>query len=220
MHSVFVGIDVQKKRPCAVAAIDADGCPVEQNWFRTPEDIVNFLKHDIVRNPINTQIAAVGIDAPRQGLLSPREWYWDGKRRDWRGRGPKDKGSGRHCEAVLKAAGLANPQWTPLVSAAQAWMQLGFRLFRDMSSHWPVHEVFPTASYAQVAKAGAVITVDLKVFATGPKDMLDAYVSAWTVREYTAKRGASVGGGDGLGAIVLPCPLLSPSPKLLVWPGR
>jgi hypothetical protein len=54
----------------------------------------------------------------------------------------------------------------------------------------------------------------------GPKDMLDAYVAAFTVHEYLVGRGAAVGGGDGLGAIVLPRPIAAgASSAVLRWPG-
>jgi hypothetical protein len=62
------------------------------------------------------------------------------------------------------------------------------------------------------------MTVDLRGFAAGPKDMLDAYVGAVTVGEFIAGRGSEVGGGDGLGTIVLPKTLPSANPALLQWP--
>lgn len=55
---------------------------------------------------------------------------------------------------------------------------------------------------------------------SGPKDMLDAVAAALTVAEYAAGRGVEVGDGDGLGSIVLPCPLDEATPReLFKWPG-
>ena len=54
----------------------------------------------------------------------------------------------------------------------------------------------------------------------GPKDMLDAWVAAATVREFVEGRGAEVGGGDGLGTIVLPRPIREPAiDEVMRWPG-
>jgi hypothetical protein len=98
-------------------------------------------------------------------------------------------------------------------------MQLGFALFAAIAKRAPVYEVFPSASYAVLERVAPLrIGVPLKDFAKGPKDMLDAYVAAATVREYIQGRGCAVGGGDGLGTIILPRSL----PKLIAevcrWP--
>ena len=58
------------------------------------------------------------------------------------------KGNGRHCEIVISAHRLANPQWTPLEEDAPEWMLLGFKLYSALEGHAIVYEVFPTASYA------------------------------------------------------------------------
>ena len=64
------------------------------------------------------------------------------------------------------------------------------------------------------------VTVDFAAFADGPKDVVDACVAAVTVREFEAGRGFAVGGGDGLGAIVLPRPPESGlDSAVLRWPG-
>lgn len=49
--------------------------------------------------------------------------------------------------------------------------------------------------------------------------MLDAWVAAATVREFHGGRGIEVGGGDGLGAIILPRPLPEPViEEVICWP--
>jgi hypothetical protein len=71
---------------------------------------------------------AVGIDAPRMPLTSKRPWYWSSANRKWTPR-KAQKGYGRHCEVVISAYRLANPQWTPLEQDAPEWMKLGFKFF-------------------------------------------------------------------------------------------
>lgn len=97
-------------------------------------------------------------------------------------------------------------------------MQLGVDLFELLQSDYRVYEVFPSASYKQFELAPPVrIGIRLSDFAAGPKDMLDAYVAAATVREFELGAGCSVGGGDGLGEIILPRRLDVVSP-VLTWP--
>ena len=51
--------------------------------------------------------------------------------------------------------------------------------------------------------------------------MLDAYVGAVTVREFEKGIGESIGGGDGLGAIILPKKLRVSEPaRLFQWPSN
>jgi hypothetical protein len=98
-------------------------------------------------------------------------------------------------------------------------MQLGFALFSGLADLRHVYEVFPSASYSQLADTEAVqCRVSLGPFAPGPKDMLDAYVAAATAREYVQQRGQAVGGGDGYGEIVLPRPLSNVVEGVLQWP--
>jgi predicted nuclease with RNAse H fold len=98
-------------------------------------------------------------------------------------------------------------------------MQLGFKLFSAIEERAPVYEVFPSASYTLVKDDLPLrIGVRLNDFAPGPKDMLDAYVAAATVREFAQGRGCAVGGGDGLGEIILPRPLPKPIEGVLRWP--
>ena len=99
-------------------------------------------------------------------------------------------------------------------------MRLGFRLYSALEGLAAVHEVFPTASYTLLKGNTQVrVEADFSGCAPGPKDMLDAWVAAATVREFAAGRGAEVGGGDGLGTIVLPRPLPQPViAEVLRWP--
>jgi predicted nuclease with RNAse H fold len=99
-------------------------------------------------------------------------------------------------------------------------MRLGFALFAALGKGAPVYEVFPSASYTLLKDCSALkIGVQLNAFAQGPKDMLDAYVAAATVREFVEGRGSSVGGGDGLGEIILPRPVPQPIEGVFRWPG-
>jgi predicted nuclease with RNAse H fold len=214
MDEVFVGIDIQERRGCCFATIESDGTVLDSGWFRDPEkDVVQ-----IMRRLKEIYAVSVGIDAPRQPLTSLRKWYWD--RNKWRLRRPSEKGYGRHCEIVVKAHGIANPQFTPLKSKAPQWMITGFNVFLALQNIIPVYEVFPTASYALLQGISDVrIYIDFSGCKPGPKDMLDAFVAAATVREFVQGRGSEVGGGDGLGTIVLPRPLREPvAGGVLSWP--
>ena len=161
----------------------------------------------------------VGIDAPRMPLTSKRQWYWNGKKKRWNRR-ERQKGNGRHCEIVISVHRLANPQWTPPKKAAPEWMKLGFHLFSALEDNFSVHEVFPTASYALLqGNTDVRIDTDFSACRPGPKDMLDAWVAATTVREFVEGRGIEVGGGDGMGTIILPRPLPEPViDEVLEWP--
>lgn len=127
---------------------------------------------------------------------------------------------GRHCEVVISACKLANPQWTPLAARAPMWMQLGFALFAAFDDVAALHEVFPSASYRQLDSAtSASLELDFAHFARGPKDMLDAALGALTVREYMRGNGCAVGGGDGLGTIILPRALALDTSGAHAWPS-
>jgi hypothetical protein len=121
---------------------------------------------------------------------------------------------------VLKALNIANPQWTPLTEDAPDWMQLGFRLFSALSDHENIFEVFPSASYSLLRERNQPrVSISFANFVEGPKDMLDACISALTVHEFINGRGSEVGGGDGLGTIILPTePPVSFSHPVLHWP--
>jgi hypothetical protein len=210
----YVGVDVAAGRS-AYAVVRGDLSPHRSGWLEEAAGIRKIVEQasaDLGR-------VAVGIDAPRAPLPAPRSHYW--RRKQWVPKGPFEKGRGRHCEVVLKAWKIANPQWTPQETEAEDWMRVGFAMYRLPEGDADVHEVFPTASYRLLETADdAVCPLSLSQFAGGPKDMLDAYVAAFTVREFLEGRGAEVGGGDGLGTIVLPRPLPATAPPLVLdWPG-
>jgi len=210
----FIGIDIQESRGCCFAAIREDGSLLESGWFSDPGKEAAQL----VRRLKEAYDVSVGIDAPRKPLASPRKWYWD--RDKWRLRRPSERGYGRHCEIVVRAHGIANPQFTPLEGEAKPWMITGFRVFFALQDIVPAYEVFPTASYALLQGIKDVrVYIDFSGCSSGPKDMLDAFVAAATVREFVFGRGTEVGGGDDLGKIVLPRPLRAPVIKgVLSWP--
>lgn len=220
---LYLGIDVQAaSRGCPYAVLDGAGESVEAGWVAGSARRVVGTVAELVERLIDTGGAAlaVGIDAPRMRLPSPRQWYWEGPRVCWRSKRPTDLGNGRHCEVVIAAHGLANPQWTPHRPPFPDWMRLGFALFKTLEKRATVYEVFPSASYALLKNSNTLnISVQLNAFAQGPKDVLDAYVAAATVREYVQGRGCAVGGGDGLGEIVIPGPLPTPNDAVLQWPG-
>jgi len=226
----FIGVDVQMSRACSYFVFDAAGEFVDSGWLaakdvtRSPRTTAKFpaikrgakvltTESDLRR--IVDELAdgdvsrvAVGIDAPRQPLPSPRTHSYSAKR-GWVPFGADDLASGRHCEVAISALKLATPQWTPLERNAKDWMKLGFRLFAELADLKHVYEVFPSAAYAQLEHAPerALTTMDLRVLRPGPKDMVDAMMAAYTTREFVQGRGSEVGGGDGLGTIVLPRPL-------------
>jgi predicted nuclease with RNAse H fold len=101
-------------------------------------------------------------------------------------------------------------------------MNLGFKLFSVLEDIVTVHEVFPTASYELLqGNTDVRIDADFSACKSGPKDMIDAWVAAATVREFVGGRGTEVGGGDGLGTIILPRPLPKPViDEVLDWPSQ
>jgi len=210
----YIGIDIQIRRNCCYAVIDELGTLIDSGWFSNTElDAVDLLKRWSKIGQVY-----VGIDAPRMPLVSKRKWYWSGAKQRWSQR-KAQKGNGRHCEVVISAHRLANPQWTPLEKDAPEWMLLGFKLYTALEGNAIVYEVFPTASYACLQDNSDVrINADFSACKPGPKDMLDAMVAAVTVREFVNGRGTEVGGGDGLGTIILPRPLSNPIDEVLKWP--
>ena len=219
----YIGIDVQLRRGCAYYVFNQHGATQDSGWVvessaaaaaKALREVVEYFEGH------QPGSSAIGIDAPRQPLPKKRPFYWDRRAGDWRKRKASEKGHGRHCEAAIKALGIANPQWTPTRKASPAWMKLGYKLFDELGGKRPVHEVFPSASYALLDQDRlANVALNLAHFAPGPKDMLDACVAAFTVREFVAGRGFEIGGGDGLGAIVLPRqPGMTLPKELLRWP--
>ena len=212
----FIGIDVSEDRGCAVAAIDDSGRALGCRWSNSEVGEIVSAVRVLARD--STEID-IGIDSPRKPVPVGREWYWDRKTMGWRSRLPAERGWGRHCEVIVSVMKLANPQWTPQEAAAPGWMRLGFSLFTALEGFGEVHEVFPTASYSQLAESdGPRLEMSFCGFTRGPKDMLDAYVGALTVLEYKKGNGSAVGGGDDLGEIVLPRPVVNAPAALFVWP--
>jgi predicted nuclease with RNAse H fold len=216
MNRCYIGIDIQTRRDCCFAVINETGKLEKSGWFSNP--LIEAV--DLIKEFRKTSKVAVGIDAPRMPLTSERQWFWSGTKRKWTLR-EGQKGNGRHCEIVISAHRLANPQWTPLEEAAPEWMKLGFQLFLNLEGQISVHEVFPTASYALLhGNTDVRVGIDFSACKPGPKDMLDSWVAAATVREFVEGRGTEVGGGDGLGTIILPRPLPEPViDEVMRWPN-
>jgi len=216
---IYIGVDVQTARGVTWAAINDSHESVGAGTLPTgPTEDVTAAMIDAIAPMADGGSLHVGIDAPRAPLPSGRTVKWH-SRRDWISCEPI---RGRHCEIVVRVAGLANPQWTPLVSdPIPNWMRMGFELFKvaDAAGH-QTHEVFPSASYCLLGRTHARLTVDLGAFHLAPKDILDAYVAAYTVAEFAEGRGCEVGGGDGLGTIILPRKFpATVSLAVLQWPA-
>jgi predicted nuclease with RNAse H fold len=211
MSAITIGIDVQVKRHCPYAVLSSTGRVVDSGWISPLQ-----LGREIQRLASQYQEAIFAIDAPRMALPSLRSWDWD-RKQGWR---PGQGKIGRHCEIVVKALSLANPQWTPLESDAPEWMRLGFQIFEALEeAHRQALEVFPSASYRMLNEAKDVrVDIPLSGFLDGPKDMLDAIVAAMTGHEFVAGRGQEVGGGDRLGTIVLPRRISPTNADVLNWP--
>jgi predicted nuclease with RNAse H fold len=215
--STFIGIDISESRGCALAALDDAGRAIGSRWSDcNTDDVIRSVQQLAGSGPVT-----IGVDAPRMPSRGARAWYWEGGKARWRARRDAEQGWGRHSEVIVSAMRLANPQWTPPGEAAPGWMRFGFSLFEALRAYGTVLEVFPSASYTMLADRDEPrLEMPLRDFARGPKDMLDAYIGALTVREFIQGRGCEVGGGDGLGSIVLPGPLEKIPPALLAWPGE
>jgi hypothetical protein len=218
---LFLGIDVQSKRGCPYYIVNTRLEYVDSGWLmghnhdHICQQLTKLKSHLLIN--LNLKIA-VGIDAPRMGLNAPREWYWRGGK--WQHKTITEKGFGRHCEVVIKALGIANPQWTRLKDASPPWMELGYHLYQTLQDVEHLYEVFPSASYTMLdGEQHPPVDLSFAAFAHGPKDMLDACVSAFTVQAFIHGKGFEVGGGDGLGTIILPGQLPVPdSHPVLQWP--
>lgn len=217
----YVGIDVQTRRGCSYVVLDPDGAVQASGWLTLEGDPVAEAVEFVTGWTAGTEVE-VGIDAPRQPVPELRRWQRDGD--GWRRLPPEDGKRGRHCELVLSTLGIANPQWTPLERDAPDWMRLGFELYRRLSdTRARLHEVFPTASYAMLARTDEALDVTLPYakLRPGVKDLIDALVAADTVRRFGQGQGTEVGGGDDLGTIVLPTGL-GPDERahpVHEWPG-
>lgn len=221
--AVFIGIDVQVRRPCAAVIIDEDLQMIASGWLcgENSKELCEDLFDRLLPISGPDHEIEVGIDAPRQPLVSPRKYYWNRNQSNWRERKSQERGWGRHCEVVIRGSGIANPQWTPTGPESPDWMKLGYGLFQSLEEIGiRTHEVFPSASYATLEEVDHLpVSIRFSDFRTGPKDMLDACCAAFTVHEFARGRGSEVG-NDGLGTIVLPRPLPEGTPpELLDWPG-
>jgi predicted nuclease with RNAse H fold len=98
-------------------------------------------------------------------------------------------------------------------------MAEGFALFDEIGEFATVFEVFPTASIEALARSGqpAPASVNLSLLGNQRKDSLDAVIAAWTARAFSEGQGSEVGGGDGLGTLVLPCPIEGGA-AARIWP--
>jgi predicted nuclease with RNAse H fold len=204
----YLGIDVQLSAGCAYAMIDERHRHLASGWTDSKDEVADerAVSTASALQASTGRRIVVGIDAPRRPLPAARRWRFDRKR--WRPLAPSAKGHGRHCELIVSALRLATPQWTPALEAAPPWMRLGFRLFAAFdAAGFRTHEVFPSASYAQLVQEDLRFEVSTAGLRPRPKDMLDAHLAAVTVAEFEQKRGCEVGGGDGLGTIVLPRPV-------------
>lgn len=215
---VFIGIDIAEQRGCALAAIDESGRSCGSRWSSCDAAEIAREVQNLGGGGVDLTI---GVDSPRTSSNGARPWYWDSKKGVWRPRRSVEPGWGRHCEVVIAAMRLANPQWTPPADAAPGWMRFGFSVFEALKGVGEVLEVFPSASYSQLLESDEPrLEVSFRGFARGPKDMLDAYLGAITALEYKKGNGTAVGGGDGLGTIVLPRPLGEAPSALLTWPAQ
>ncbi|MEJ2412728.1 MAG: hypothetical protein P8Y34_07005, partial [Anaerolineales bacterium] len=119
----FIGLDVQVKRGCPYYILDRDLDYVTSGWLEggDPGQIsMNFRQLVEKLDSRSTGGISVGIDAPRLALPFPRKYYW--RKGEWVTKTASDRGYGRHCEVVIKALNIANPQWTPLAGEAPDWM--------------------------------------------------------------------------------------------------
>jgi predicted nuclease with RNAse H fold len=223
LNNLFIGIDVQITRGCAYYIINSKLEYIDSGWieFTTLSETSQSAKEMLgkYRSRWNSNLY-IGIDAPRMPLPYKRTFYWDSKKDNWRKANEKEKGTGRHCEVMIKALGIANPQWTRTEKESPEWMKLGYGLFEVLSSIGEVYEVFPSATYKLLSKdANAQITLSLKDIDKGPKDMLDAAAASFTVYRYLKGAGTEIGNGDGLGSILLPTKIEIPE-KLNDYPGK
>jgi hypothetical protein len=163
---IYIGVDISEDRGCAIAGIDEAARSVGATWSKCNVREVLSVLSDFCKG----YEGVLGIDAPRMPLLSLRPWYWNRNKSKWRPRAVGESGWGRHCEVVIKSLGLANPQWTPLRDAAPGWMRFGFELFSALNPDQQVQEVFPTASYSQLADCRDIfVSMPFSGFRSRPK---------------------------------------------------
>ncbi|MDQ7816472.1 MAG: hypothetical protein RDU14_05555 [Melioribacteraceae bacterium] len=201
MIKLHAGIDVQISRGCCYYIIDQNkkyvtsGCIKE----KIPQSFQNLFK-ELINN--QTDIIAIGIDAPRMPIKKLRTRYFDKEKNLWIEK--TKQSTGRECEVIIKSYNIANPQWTKTLAESPEWMKLGYNIFSALKEFPYVYEVFPSASYKMIEKENLAYELCLNNFTGGVKDMLDASVAAITVYEFVNGLGCEVGGDDGLGTIALP----------------
>ena len=157
---IFVGVDVSHSRGCAWAAINDASESIDAGWLqpgRNQEVCSSFLALTSVLS--RTDTITIGIDAPRQPIVSRRTQRWS-VNRGWVTSAPM---VGRHCEIVIANLRLANPQWTTLEADAKPWMRLGFDLFSCLGNRCRVLEVFPSASYRQLRDSRPISPPDWRM---------------------------------------------------------
>jgi len=197
----FAGIDVQINRGCCYYIIDDNKNYVSSGWIvRKISHSFKELFIELCGNQSN--IIAIGIDAPRMPMKKPRKKNFNRKTNSWTEISVGK--AGRECEVIIKSYGIANPQWTRKLKESSDWMKLGFSIYKSLKDFPFVYEVFPSASYKMLKEENLKYELCLNEFIYGVKDLLDASVSAITVYEFINGRGCQVGGNDGLGTIVLP----------------
>jgi hypothetical protein len=111
LSALVIGIDVQAARDCPYVVVDATLRVVESGWVSS-----DSIARSVQSLTSGNKRAVFAIDAPRVGLSVPRMWFW--RKGKWRARSHKEVGNGRHCEVVIAAHRLANPQWTPMADLA------------------------------------------------------------------------------------------------------
>lgn len=96
---VYVGIDVQVQRPCAMVALDHDLRMIDSVWLEGASfsETLENLCGRLARWGVGDRVT-IGIDAPRQPLREKRSFYWDRKTTSWRARRSSERGWGRHCD--------------------------------------------------------------------------------------------------------------------------
>src|SRR6266545_3626044 len=133
MLRYFLGLDLQVSRGCPYAILDVCGKTVADGWVEGDvSKRVECLSEVLMRYEPGE--IAVAIDAPRIPRTSARQWFW--RRKRWSGMKAAEKGAGRHCEIVVAAHNLANPQWTPASGPYPQWMQLGFVFFERIGTEY------------------------------------------------------------------------------------
>ena len=164
----FIGIDVAgEKKGQAVATLDETLTVVSLTAGQPVEGLAEKVTKAYGKDLI------VAIDSPRQPSAGLNEKW------------------GRSCEREVRRELGVNPQWTPDAGFFQgnderrmryAWMENGFKLFRDFSSCISpkcIIEVFPSTAYENFPSEE--VKINLSLFNHKAKtDQLDAICCALT----------------------------------------